>query len=242
MAEEDNRPSCFGTCEIYGNLDRTLAWHYWYDDQVRGLLDAVGFYGMYEYLPSNAYIMYHGNSTPLGSPQFNPMMSWGSEPVCLVAEGGWLCPYDCQDYIKGRVRNTNGVRVFLPNATTTAASPGISRSLAKTGYVGRDDNYGTGDVYNFLSNTSFNRDLLPVRPFNWDDVSFETHRYIERGHPLILNMVSCRSSLTGKGFAIAFTCIGTTLRGARQQRTPTPAGGWVANPYTDACMDYQTPP
>jgi len=236
LPEESNTTECWGTFGIYDNLDPTQSWHYWYDDQVRGLVDALGFYGIYEYLPSNAFLTYHGLSAPLCAPTG---ITWGGIPLAMIQNGAWLCCNDGGDNnMKGRVRNSNGSRYFLPGPA--AAASNLCRTWAAVGYNGRDTSWNFQTVTTFLANSASTADLLPSRPANWPDVTFEVHRFIERGHPVSACLVTCRSPLTGSTFVIPFTCTGTTLRGARQQRQPT--SGWVVNPYTDATLDYGTPP
>jgi hypothetical protein len=236
LAEESNTTQCWGTFGIYDNLDPTQSWYYWYDDQVRGLVDALGFFGLYEYLPSNAFITYHGMSTPLGA---STSITWGGMPAALVQNGTWLCCIDGGDNnMKGRMRNSNGSRYFLPGPA--AASLNLCRTWAAVGYNGRDTSWNLQTVSTFLTNSAASADLLPQRPLYWPNVSYEVHRFIERGHPVNACLVTCRSPLTGSIFVIPFTCTGTTLRGARQQRAPVT--GWVVNPYTDPTLDYGTPP
>jgi type II secretory pathway pseudopilin PulG len=236
LPEESSTTESWGTFGIYENLDPRQSWHCWYDDQIRGLIDSLGFYGTYEYLPSNAFLVYHGSSVPIGAPA---TITWGGVPSALVTDGLWLCSRDGgDDNMKGRVRNSNGSRYFLPGPQ--AAASNLCRTWASVGYNGRDTNWSMATVTTFLNNSSAALDLLPNRPATWPDVSFEVHRFIERGHPVNACLVTLRSPLTGSSFVIPFTCTGTTLRGARQQRSP--AAGWVADPYTDATLDYGTPP
>jgi hypothetical protein len=49
--------------------------------------------------------------------------------------------------------------------------------------------------------------------------------------------------VTGARVSIPFTTVGTTLRGARQQRLPQMVGGngW-ADPYAGPTLDYDNPP
>ena len=235
-AEESHSTECWGTGGIYDNLDPTQSWHHWYDGQVRGLLDAMGFYGMYEYLPSNGFVVYHGDTAPLGSPS---SISWGGMPTGLLQNGLWLDCNDGGDFnMKGRVRNTNGTRVFLPGPG--GAVNNTARTWASVGYNGRDTNFDFATVKTFLNNSATSAHLMTLKPSQWPEVSYTVRRFIERGHLINSCEITCRSPLTGATFTIPFACIGTTLRGARQQRLPT--GGWVRDFTTEATLDYGTPP
>jgi prepilin-type N-terminal cleavage/methylation domain-containing protein len=244
VAEESSPASSWGTFGIYGHVDGGRAWHSWYDNQVRGLIDALGFFGMFEYLPSNGFAVYHGNTAPKGAT--SGAISWGGVPVVLTDNGlNWLCPSDGGDNtMKGRIRNSNGSRYYLPGPQ--AATVGDARSLAKIGYEARDVAYNAGEVTRFLDKTRVATELLSVAgkrvaPGSWPGIGYRVHRLIERGHPVTLCVVTSTSSLTGAELAIPFTCSGTTLRGARQQRRPAPQYGW-ADPFTDRTLDYETPP
>jgi hypothetical protein len=175
------------------------------------------------------------------------MISWGGIPEALTANGAWLAATDGGDHImKGRVRNTNGSRYFIPsrpNATVVTC-----RALAKIGYNGRDTDGGyayrdSRRITDFLSLTGVSRRAMPSRPEHWPDVTATVHRFIERGHPVTLCVISSVHPLTGARLSIPFTTVGTTLRGARQQRLPQIVGnnGW-ADPYAGPTLDYDNPP
>lgn len=235
-AEESNTTECWGTGAIYDNLDPSKSWHHWYDGQVRGLLDAVGFYGMYEYLPSNSFVVYHGGSAPLGSPA---TISWAGMPIGLLENGLWLDSRDGGDCnMKGRVRNTNGSRVFLPGPQSAASN--IARTWASIGYNGRDTNYDLAVMKTFLANSATTAHVLGGMPSTWPDVSYAVRRFVERGQLMNACEVTCRSPLTGAAITIPFACVGTTLRGARQQRLP--AGGWVVDATSEPTLDYAAAP
>jgi hypothetical protein len=153
--------------------------------------------------------------------------------------------------MKGRVRNSNYSRTFLPSPQAEAASSsGLSRTSSPVGINGRywqeNGNNVISDqlsqVTTFMQQTLVGEELMPLRPATWCDVTYEAHRFMERGQPVTACIVTCRSSLTGSGFVISFTCLGTTLRGARQQRTPPSGAGWVVNPDIEPTLDYQSPP
>ena len=252
-AEESNTSECWGTGGIYDNLDPTRSWHHWYAGQVRGLLDALGFYGAYDYLPSSAFLVYHG-AAPRGC---GGGTAWGGVPAGLIANGGWLSCKDGDDNsMKGRIRNTNGSRYFLPAPGAIAPGPfhvdNVARTWISIGYNGRDtttvgtvtSSWNDLTVQGFLANSAAAAALLASRPQLWPEVSFAVRRFIEHGHPIAACQVLCRSPLTGESFVVPFACLGPTLRGARQQRRSPNAAlpGWVQDPASEATLDYEAPP
>lgn len=236
-----NSPRTFwGHFGIYSHLDGSRAWHTWYPNQVRGLIDGLGFYGLFEYLPSNAFAVYHGTTAPRGAS--NTSISFGGVPVALTDNGlNWLCPSDGGDNtMKGRIRNSNGSRYYMPGPQ--AATIGDARLLAKIGYEGRDLGYNASEITNFLDRTRSARELMRrngvlTAPSNWPEVTYRVHRFIERGHPVTLCIVEMTSPLTGAQIALPFTTVATTLRGARQQRRP--GGGW-SDPFSSDPAERET--
>jgi hypothetical protein len=61
---------------------------------------------------------------------------------------------------------------------------------------------------------------------------------MERGHNLTSCTIASSHPLTGTRIAFSFAVVGTTLRGARQQRLPDM--GW-ADPFTGPTLDYDYP-
>jgi prepilin-type N-terminal cleavage/methylation domain-containing protein len=244
LPEEHNTFTSWGNYGLYENLDPARSAHHWYGNQVHGTLNALGFFGAYDYLPSNSFLADHSNQLPAGA---LGMISWGGLPEALTANGAWLAATDGGDHVmKGRVRNTNGSRYFIPSRPN--ATVATCRSLAKIGYNGRDTDGGYAfrdarRITDFLKLTGVARQAMPVRPEHWPEVSATVHRFIERGHPVTLCVVACVHPVTGARLSIPFTTVGTTLRGARQQRLPQTTGGngW-ADPYAGPTLDYDNPP
>ncbi|MBA3700214.1 MAG: prepilin-type N-terminal cleavage/methylation domain-containing protein [Planctomycetes bacterium] len=236
-----NSPRTFwGHFGIYSHIDPNRAWHAWYPNQVRGLIDGLGFYGLFEYLPSNAFAIYHGTTPPKGAS--NNTISFGGVPVALTDNGlNWLCPSDGGDNtMKGRIRNSNGSRYYMPGPQ--AATIGDARLLAKIGYEGRDSGYNASEITNFLDRTRTRRELMRrngvlTAPGHWPEVTYRVHRFIERGHPVTLCVVEMTSPLTGAQIALPFTTVATTLRGARQQRRP--GDGW-SDPFSAIAAERET--
>ena len=240
----NNKKHYWGTSWTYSNLDRTKANHYWYAGQIRGLIDAVGFFGMYEYVPSNAFINYYGDS-PLGGPN---VMSWCGMTIALTykqGNGGWFCPSDGgeDNNLKSRMRPTNGSRFALPGppphtvVLSEADRVKLCRKYYNVGYEGRKIGFDNSYLENFMNEVKV-EDLNPsALPETWPLVSYEVRRFIERGHLVTSCVIVCTEPISGKKFIVPFTCVGTTLRGARQQRDPRIGFSW-ADPYTGPTLDY----
>ncbi len=81
--------------------------------------------------------------------------------------------------------------------------------------------------------------LTPLRPAHWPDVGVEVRRFVEHGHPVTACVVRCRDAISGESFVLPFTCVGTTLRGARGQRHPD--GGW-SDPFNGPTLDIEVAP
>jgi prepilin-type N-terminal cleavage/methylation domain-containing protein len=60
--------------------------------------------------------------------------------------------------------------------------------------------------------------LMPSRPASWPGLTIETRRYVIYSHSLDTCLVKVTSPVTGETIRYAFWGVGTTLRGARQQR------------------------
>lgn len=63
-----------------------------------------------------------------------------------------------------------------------------------------------------------NKDLLPERPTHWPGLTVETRRYAVWSSFVDLCQVQVQNPLTGESKRLSFWGVGTTLRGARQQR------------------------
>ena len=227
----------WGTFGIYENLDPLASWHHWYGGQILGLMDGLGFWGLFDYTSSNAFLIYHTNN-PTQVPKMGAGgLSWGGCPLSLLQNDDWFGNNDGGDNtMKARIRTSNGGRYFMPGPLV--ATPVLSRKLTKIGYEGRDHNWDPAVIGEFLVNSGATEQALPRRPSFWPDVSSEVRRILEHGHFITTCMVNSVHPITGQKISVAFAVISTNLRGARQQRLPTI--GW-ANPFSGPTLDYLQP-
>lgn len=61
-------------------------------------------------------------------------------------------------------------------------------------------------------------ELLPVKPIHWPGLRVETRRYVVWSSFIDLCQVEVRSPMSGETLRLSFWGVGTSLRGARQQR------------------------
>ncbi len=83
--------------------------------------------------------------------------------------------------------------------------------------------YGYGDTYNRLMQIP---PLTPTRPQSWPDLRLGVMRTVLRGRFTAATFIRWLDQSTGKEVELEICALGTTLRGARQQRNP--GGGWAS--------------
>lgn len=269
----------------------------WYANQVRGITDALGFYGLSDYLPSNVFYAYHGapprsditleyNQNPgnainaalwLASPYRG--VGTGEMPVCFIMEdsfvqtkniknnkpagAGWLCAragYKSggdakiggqdqeQNMARGRFHATTLGNFCLPNIKNTYPSLQFDKWIPEfEKFTGAYDPYRQNYQFivgaqnsSYLSNTldectsaffsitGHGENLIPTKPSSWPEISVKVHRFIKESRNVNLCVIEILNPNTGLYTTVPFTCLGTTLRGARQQRSgsPTINNGW----------------
>lgn len=62
-------------------------------------------------------------------------------------------------------------------------------------------------------------DLLPQKPLHWPGLRVETRRYVVWSSYIDLCQIEVRSPLSGESLRLSFWGVGSSLRGARQQRS-----------------------
>ncbi len=252
MAETRGTDLRFGDYNLIAN-DQTTPSAYdprrcrsWYDNQIRNTLDALGFYGALEYLPSNVLLFYHGTppiTTMNGS-------SYGFVPNDLIDGdfgGGWL-GLMFQNFSVGRFRSTDSGAVPFANDKTifssTARTDDPFRSSWRVGYSGAYTN-GIDEASNFHLATAFGGDLLTQHPHHWPHVTVKVERFIRQSRAINICTIDITDPITGQTTTIPFSTRGTTLRGARLQRTNIAGQAWstydnnrTQNPIIGESLDF----
>lgn len=228
----------------------------WYGNQLKGSIDAMGLYGFCEYLPSSIFWGYHGDP-PYDAQQDHRFVSKGLMPECMFRPNGWLCVGDGdQRFMRGRYRATRCASIPLanPDPKKIALMPTLNSNVTSSGYsysadphrvwwlVGEDIDKLAGDSANrvelvnkYLECTEFAENLMTIRPSEWPDMTINVHRYVKNSRMVQLCILEIFDPNNGARTSLPFSAFGTTMRGARQQRTVSLAnGGW-------ATYDNQSP-
>jgi prepilin-type N-terminal cleavage/methylation domain-containing protein len=216
----------------------------WYDDQVEGLLNTLGFYGALEYLPSNAFLMYHGAPPDTANPSG---VNVGKVPRALLEGNTWL-GVKFQAFSCGRFRATDSMVIPLANpAAGLLPEYGGTQDPFRVGWrVGYGGAYlpdSLGESNRFHRATAFVHQLMPEHPSTWPDVTIKVERFIRQSRAVAICIIEVANPLTGERTTLPFSTRGTTLRGARLQRGA--AGGWStydnradpAHPIVGASLD-----
>ena len=198
--------------------------HRWYGRQLIGMVRALGFYGMCDYLPSNmlysTYTTWSNSESDAGLPGYFYPLGNG---VSFIGHG------------------MNSISALGTFALTVAQSYGVMNPYARTvtdsvladeHYRYHDSDYNSDNDDNqinklrtFMSATLGAELLMEQSPINWPKVTVGVSRYIKSGKFANVARVRWTSPLTGNIAELSFTGVGTTLRGARMQRKP--GGGWA---------------
>ncbi|HYE06742.1 MAG TPA: hypothetical protein VEL07_14590 [Planctomycetota bacterium] len=200
--------------------------HGWLFNQMRTLLDALGYYGYCEYMPANSLYVYYTSHNP--SPDWQSGgTALGGLPLELVKPGiGKFASNDGHSgYPRGLYLLTFLASFAAPNADIAAARmQGVSRSYYVTGYGLTWDPNGV-EYQRLIRDTETRRPLLPLAPRHWPRIDVSIQRFVRFARFTQIARVRWTSPLTGVAAELNFTGFSTTLRGARQQRRPT--SGWA---------------
>lgn len=216
----------------------------WYGNQLESLKNAMGYYGVVEYMPANAIygtVGDPGGDNAFGTPDDDDQRM--SREWCDPSGSGggqqWRFANDDGDtaWARGIYRHTRDSTypVVPASRNTTARTDRLSneqlvamqfRSWA-TDRVGAAGAIGPGTygIQDLTAKTVISRPLLDYRPSHWPDLTLQSMRYLSNSRFVTLLRVGWVSPLTGQQTYLSFTTISTSLRGARQQRRTT--GGWA---------------
>ena len=212
--------------------------HTWYPNQMASLINAMGYAALCEYLPPNSLYIWHTLSTSTGGRtdggwlnRFGTNQDWefcndnGSQ---RSARGIWRNTYP-YSYGYLNPRSPDDWRIYpAPIPANPAATGSTLRQRFYQRYKADTDatsGQNANDLAWFVSHTGHQELLMAERPEMWPEVKVSVARFIKSAHHVAVAKISRLSPLTGELIELSWTGLGTTLRGARQQRQPTT--GWA---------------
>ncbi|MBA3936057.1 MAG: prepilin-type N-terminal cleavage/methylation domain-containing protein [Planctomycetes bacterium] len=225
MAERSGTALHFGGYKRFstvGPADATGRTHTWLANQLDRLVSAFGYYGMADYLPAGTIYDYAGGSFPVT----------GGGMCSLLANTGGLNFQNGDggaDFAQSLYRATKNTAFAV--YPLTAATPINATSAAYTRWnVGQNANQDSTRTFQLV--TSSHDPVLEIRPTTWPTMTVSTARTLAYNRFACVARVHWTSPLTGNTSELSFTCFGTSLRGARQQRRAD--SGWAVWHSADA--------
>lgn len=206
--------------------------HPWYYRQLNSLINAMGYAAFCDYLPANAIYTWYTNQ---GDRTLGDINKFGISPNYN------FCNWDGnQRSSRGIYRNTYATSYGYLNprapddyrvqpAPNPMSPPPVPNNLRQWHYQYFQSDYGAFDTTAggwsgvvdlqwFLSHANFPEKVMGQRPDNWPDVQTSVGRLIKNAHFVAVAKVRRTSPLTGEVIELSWCGLGSTLRGARQQR------------------------
>jgi hypothetical protein len=223
----------FSTIEPSTAPDPATA-HSWQQRQLEGLKSALGYYGLFDYMPSNTGLMVYDKANASG--KWAVSLEWcyaGSDKYFIGNDNR----YEGLNYAQDLLSATNGNPFIIPSPQ---GSLGRYVEIAYTRYgtgISLSTNSATASqnsIAKLLVDGTENNAWLPenAKPAHWPSLDVSALRFIRTNTFVCLNRIRWTSPLTGQASELSFTAYGTTLRGARQQRKRD-AVGW-ADPFASS--------
>ena len=233
----------FGLYHLAGSTDNSSP-HRWQQKQMEGLKRTLGSYGMLEYAPANAGLMIYSKRQDSHRWAVSPewcYQSGGKDGYHLGDDNrtnGINFSHDIMQTTLGQVYALPSPRKGIANAI----SDGAIRPLNELRDIS-SRRWSTGISLDINSNDDTARSIKALladvdiskawldhatgsAPETWPGLTVSSLRYVRTGAFVCLNRITWISPMTGKETEFTFTASGTTLRGARQQRTQD-GSGWV---------------
>ena len=233
MAETRDTDLRFGDYNLIANDQTTLSafdplrCRSWYDNQIKNTLDALGFYGALEYFPSNVLFIYHGSQPATANPGGQ---NSGFMPKSVVSGDNLWLGRTFQHFSAGRFRTTDAGAIPFANdkpiLSSTSNTNDPFRSSWNVGYGGNGVANPMQEAQNFHLATVFGGDLLTQHPQQWSHVAVRVERFIRHSRAVNICVIDITDPITGQTSTIPFSTRGTTLRGARLQRTNIAGQAW----------------
>ena len=212
--------------------------HAWYPNQMSRIMNAMGYAALCEYLPPNSLYIWHTLSDKTGGRtdggwlnRFGTHQDWefcndnGSQ---RNARGIWRNTYP-YSYGYLNPRAPNDWRVYpAPNPPRAPATGSTLRQRFYQRYKSDMDatsGQNANDLNWMVTRTGYQEPLMADRPEHWPTVNVSVGRFVKSAHHVAVAKITRISPLTGDVIELSWTGLGTTLRGARQQRQP--GSGWA---------------
>ncbi len=220
----------------------------WYSNQIEGLKNSLGYYGVIDYMPANAIYGTPGDPGPDNAygtgDDFDQRMSreW-VDPSGSGATGAYRFANSDggTSWARGIYRHTRDSTypIIAKSKYTEADTSGWdTKQLIRdhchswaTDRVGNATGQTSGNgIQDLTKKALLDRPLVEVRPESWPDMYVHSMRYISNSRFVAMFRIGWISPLTGEATSLSLTTVSTSLRGARQQRRPTKNGGGWAKP------------
>jgi prepilin-type N-terminal cleavage/methylation domain-containing protein len=231
----------FGNYELIVSTDPSNSTHHWQQRQMDGLLRSLGSYGLFDYIPANTGLMIYEKITAgTDSGQWRVAQEWcnpDSGPFYRLASDGNL------SVTLDRLADTWFQVFMVPNRKVPSANLGKTANRRYfTGIMigASTNNFAVSEIGTLLTDGEVIDPVLhdtdvggfANKPAHWPGLTVRSLRFIRSGAFINLNRIAWVNSMTGQGTELSFTCFGTSLRGARQQRLRDEPG-WV-NPFPES--------
>ncbi len=200
--------------------------HLWYGRQLRGLSRALGFYGMCDYLPSNAVYGCYGTYSDGANTNQGGMARVFLETNGIFIGTG-MGPTTLGIYA---FSNANSFGVTNPAGRTVTTGVLASEHYRhwSTDYSVVNQSTATSALGQFITASLPMVKVLDQSPAQWPVVTVGVAHFLKSAHFVNIAKVRWVSPLTGQLAELSFTGVGTTLRGARMQRLHPDSGtGWA---------------
>jgi len=218
--------------------------HTWSARQTKGLSYGLGFYGLFSYLPANAFLDYYDidNRAPgrgLSNGEVRLIYMGGLDPNSNINhfgqgaagnqyQGMFRMPlgYGEGAFFSGAERagtrsqwlftNHLGISGYPPGADNATRQRQLFLHRKMSGSLGRESEAGTYSL--LLTSLSLPADLIAQRPSHWPQVTAEVRRTMKWQAMLNACYVRIIDPINGRMTQLVFPVTGTTLRGARISR------------------------
>jgi prepilin-type N-terminal cleavage/methylation domain-containing protein len=225
-----------GNKSTYDNYPAATPNHRWLSIMTESLKNTLGYYGMCEYLPANTIYAYNTYSGANGY-NFDGMSQEMSNPA--GGGVGWFADGDGgTQFPRGLYRDNKDVAfgmfpinpaIMFQPFNQTAAFASTSAYQANLHQFWNTGQYtNPAAMQQFQNMVMSNTPLMSMAPLSWPSVTTSVERFLTYDRFAAVMRVKLYNGVTGQHFEFNFSGFGTSLRGARQQRSQSAGKGFVA--------------